>query len=318
MTKLIFARGSLETAPEMAGLRSVVRSGAALGALALLSACGGGTGAAVPGGGAQPGGIVGNPSGSGSYQDANSTANVTSNLLGGALVARTGSGVIEISPVSGSINSATDATRIVDNNYVFFDPDGENASGSLTDGTGANAAVNTLSAGYNYSAFYIINYTASGAPTQADGAIGIATDPGDMPNSATATYQGDVLGGYVMGSTAVEFGGTASVTADFAAGRVDANISPTGFKTPFGAPVAGAIDNLQMNGMGISGNRFSGGTLSTSKSGSPVSLTGAGTVNSSSGAFFGYDAATGQPAEIGGAVGAAGASGSVGAVFIAK
>ena len=60
------------------------------------------------------------------------------------------------------------------------------------------------------------------------------------------------------------------------------------------------VDTISATGMTIAGNRFSGGTVTTTNGGAAVNVTGANTTTTAQGAFFGYDAAASAPDEVGG------------------
>jgi hypothetical protein len=135
-----------------------------------------------------------------------------------------------------------------------------------------------------------------------------------MPNRGTATYTGMGGVGLVRGGTTLDSStNTATVTADFAAARVDVDMP--GFTGD--AATAGNFDRIQINGMAISGNRFTGGTLVATRSGNPVTPIGTVTSQSAQGAFFGSDLTNGTPDEVGGLYIANGSTGTLTGAFVA-
>lgn len=267
-----------------------------------LAGCGGGGG----GGGA------------GAYEPLVSSAPVTS-TLGGVSVRVSASGV-RLVDVTGTTNHASGATTISDGVYTLIDSDGADGNYTLTDGTAifdapAPGTLGTQS--YTYVGGYSFSYP--GISSRVVG--GVITQAADMPTGGSASYFGDAQGGYSTGVQSVFLeGGTASVAVDFGGGLVD--VAMTGFsgKTAgSGAPVATPlVDAITATGMTISGNRFSGGTVTLSRGGTALTPTGSNPTDSAAGAFFGLDAATGQPAEVGGAVVSTGTQRAIYGMFVAK
>lgn len=151
------------------------------------------------------------------------------------------------------------------------------------------------------------------------GFLGVATAPGDMPNSGTATFTGEAMGDvsrqtyepvYEGAATYTHktyhdaaLVGAASVRADFGAGTVDVAMTGlTATDRATGAPLTTPIDTVNLTGMTIDGNTFNGGSIEVLKDGASVEAAfGKRRVHQAGGTFFGYDAATQGPDEVAGA-----------------
>jgi hypothetical protein len=127
----------------------------------------------------------------------------------------------------------------------------------------------------------------------------MATAEGEATYLGVGTAQVQVDGP----STFDLLGGNSAVTVDFGAGRVSATLDFSGTA----AGTVGDIDRVDISGMSIDGNRFSGGRLTSSKDGATVGAYSDPAALSSSGIFAGWNDATGNvrdrslPAEVGGA-----------------
>ena len=261
-----------------------------IGCAALLSACGGGGGG--DGGGSAP---------APTYQTFSSGAAASSTLSGAALLETATSR--ETRAVSGTYNHATNGLTLSDGTYTLVDSDGPNAAGNYTDGNASHRAFVNTTGNYEYVRVYIQSYNSGGTPHDVTGYYGIATRPGDVPTAGSATYTGNSFGVIANSTVDQVFQGSSTVSADFGAGTVD--VTMTGFTATdnaTSAPVAPAVDTIAMTGMSVSGNSFSGGTLSTTTGGAPVDLTGTNTVTQAQGHFYGYDASISGPDEVGGLV----------------
>lgn len=127
--------------------------------------------------------------------------------------------------------------------------------------------------------------------TGAFGVTGFLSDPADLPGSGRVSYTGAAAVVAADATRLYDLDGTATVVADFGAGRVSVElgnlrgtaqgISPgnTGTVT---IPSGGAI---AVEGSRISGATFAGGTATAS--GLPFSLTAGANASGTSGGFFG-------------------------------
>ena len=216
--------------------------------LLALSGCGGG------GGG-----------GTASYETLLSTAPVTSDL--GGVSVQVGPTGVRLVDVTGTTTHASGATTISDGSYTLSDGDGADAGYTLTDGTAvfdapAPGVLGTQT--YDFVGGYSFSYP--GTSSRIVG--GVITLAADMPTGGAASYFGDAQGGYSTGIVSVNLeGGTATVGVDFGAGLVDVAMTGfTGSDASSGAAVATPlVDAISATGMTISGNRFSGGTVTFSR-----------------------------------------------------
>lgn len=289
---------------------------AATSCFALVSACGGGSGPNTP--------ALMTPTPppvSPSYETLDSTSESTSSLGGVALRTDGATGALDVTQTSGTIRHNTSAVTLNDGTYSFTDTDGPDSNGVLTDGSstvidGSQAYTRT----YEYVTVYEQTYVSGGVTYDANGVIGIVTRPADIPTAGSATYTGEASGQIVTSTEGFDLtNGTSTVAANFRTGRV--NVTMTGFTATnlaTGNAQAAPIDTITATGMQVSGNRFSGGTVTTTMSGAPVNLTGANTTSAAQGAFFGYDAAISAPSEVGGIILMQGDDGIVAGGFIAK
>lgn len=132
------------------------------------------------------------------------------------------------------------------------------------------------------------------------GVVGIPTAIADLPDgSVTATYSGTTNFSIVDNTSFYELVGSASVTADFGAGDLDATFSSLDGTRTDGLSAPEGVTNVatvSLKDAVISGNTFSGGTAEFSSTQITTDLTGAELVESSGG-FYGPDAG-----EVGGVV----------------
>ena len=124
------------------------------------------------------------------------------------------------------------------------------------------------------------------------GVFGVLTSATDVSSAANATYRGEFEGALISGLTLDTLSDwQATVSVDFAQGDLDAGFVGGGSLV---------IDEITITGAQITGNRFSGGVLSTLNNGTAVDVTGTSVQHH--GAFFGYDAQVGGPDELGGVI----------------
>ena len=288
-----------------------------------LSACSvfdndnGNDGGVVDGGGTDGGGTDGGGTDGGTdtttYETLSSTAEATSTLTGLALRVNGNDGTVEIVEVTGSLTHNTSAVTVSDD--LVMD---ETISF-------ASAADSGFSGDYDYVAPYQLNYTSAGVEYESAGFAGIVTRVEDVPTTGTASYAGEAEAEIftldVDGFVDDEFelaGGDSAVEADFAAATVD--VTMNGFTAMAGdsnTNTAAPIDTIQITGMAIDENGFSGGTLTTSLSGTNVDITGDNTTTSALGNFFGYDSTESIPDEVAGVLYGEGDRGVIAAGFIA-
>lgn len=259
------------------------------------------------------------------YETLNSTAARTSEYGSvGARVDTSDPSNIVVVEGNGTITHNTGAVSLDDGLYVFADPDGQDTSGTYSDGAGGTLAENSsLSiSGYEYLQLVEQGYTTGGKTYAVNGVAGILTNTADILATGSATYKGDAAGTFVTATDNLLLtSGNSTVSTDFAANSVD--VTMTGFTvTDQNTLAAGSapFDTINVTGMSLSGNRFIGGAVTTELGGSNVAIsgvTGAGTSSASAGAFFGYDDVNAVPDEVGGTVVSAGSGGVLISGFVA-
>lgn len=138
--------------------------------------------------------------------------------------------------------------------------------------------------------------------------MGVSTDPQDMPTSGNAIYQGNAKITRHDGNRLSLFDGTSRVIADFEQQRVDVEITP-GYTL---------IDEINVDGMQIDGNKFTGGTVEILFEGDDVteSITGGVTGTDAAGIFYGPS--RGAPVEVGGVINVGGNDASFNTLFSAN
>lgn len=283
---------------------------AATSVLSLLSACGGGVPTTTnPGGGTTP---TTPPA----YESLKSTAAKTSTLGG---VAWRSDGTVngtKLVTTSGAINHDTGATTIADGIHTMNDPDGFDANGELGDGNAVVTPMDSVTSLYDYVGGYGQTYTSGGKIYESVGVGGVVTSRADVPTAGTANYTG-------IGAALAQdkyrrdysVGTETNIAANFGAGTVDVNMSVITAYDQYDLPFNAPIDTISAKNMKISGNGFSGGSIATTSGGVAVNPTGANTISSAKGAFFGYDPAISAPDEVGGLIWILGDDGYINAVF---
>lgn len=152
------------------------------------------------------------------------------------------------------------------------------------------------------------------------GIIGIATADVDVPISGNATYSGGAAGFVVTPAAGFDLtNGQSLVTVAFGTGFVTAELSNfTDISQVSGNTVNAPIAEIILRDAQISGSGFSGGALETRDGfGDLVNLTGANTTLQAEGQFFGIDADSQLPKEVGGLIYSVGDNGIVFGSFIA-
>lgn len=133
-----------------------------------------------------------------------------------------------------------------------------------------------------------LEYRQGGTDYVSNGVLGRFTRVADMPRTGSATFSGGFAEvRWIDGDRSSDLiGGSTSVVADFEQGTVAAALD---FDRVAGAQSA-PVDLIELGDMQINGNRFSGGTLSGQKNGTPVAGFSTSTLVSS-GVFAGPGAA---------------------------
>ena len=229
--------------------------------------------------------------------------------------------------LSGSLNHTTGATSITDGGFTLTDADGPDGFNRLSDGTyiystpiyrvaGAGGAINDVQTFVVSNYRYVRPITGShttpplpgggaGGNVNLQGVYGVTTVAADVPTSGTANYTGESGGSYFDGSSTVSLVGSSNISVNFVAKTVNlvaGGLAMRGDLT--GVPVLlQNFDEVRVTGMTISGNRFSGGTISFYNGGTHVltsTLFGTSTKEIAGGNFFGYDPTISAPDEVGG------------------
>lgn len=266
-----------------------------------LAACSGGGGGSfnnASGGGQTPG----TPS---TYETLSSRAASTSNLKGTALRVPRG-GTVSTVDVSGQLTHNTGAISVSDGTSSVT------ASARPTTGNQYRQGTRTLTeinldgsanpAPYEYVSVFNLDDSATGSSTA--GVYGIATNPADVPTSGNVTYRGQAevaaLRNGPLPGAAQLLNGESTVNANFATGTVDVEMTNFRQSRLQGTYRRAPLDTMTVQGMRISGNEFSGGTVATSLNGRPVDLAGTGAQQSAEGVFYGRDQGLSAPDEVGG------------------
>jgi hypothetical protein len=175
----------------------------------------------------------------------------------------------------------------------------------FTDDNG-NTAIVTAPPGYEDSRLIRMQFADGGVSYVSEGVLGRFTSEARMGTATgTATYigngTGQVRGDRGFNDTFDLVRGDVQVDVNFGSRTVNTTLD---FRNQ-AASVSAPIDVVQVNGQTISGNRFGGGTLVSTKGGNAVAAYTTSAV-SSSGVFAGWNDATGNvrggnlPAEVGG------------------
>lgn len=121
------------------------------------------------------------------------------------------------------------------------------------------------------------------------GLSGVET-PQALPTSGSASWTGSGFAELISGTGTTELGvGTATVSATFP-GTMSATL--TG--------LTGDVDSVTLSNLSITGDRFSGTSVQTSKAGSSVNVVGSNATGAVDGIFSGAQTSGGIPDEVGG------------------
>jgi hypothetical protein len=174
---------------------------------------------------------------------------------------------------------------------------------------------------YEYVSFYAGSYRVGNEDYSLVGTAGIVTRPINMPTVGRAQYTGDSLVSVARtnGSVVGLPDGNSTVDADFAAGTVDVTLDGFGqaVNANTGQPTTAPLDRITISDMTISGNGYSGGTVSVQNSGNAVNSIGGITSEEAAGTFFGYVDDILAPDETGGQLLQEGRSGALIGLWIA-
>lgn len=254
----------------------------------------------------------------GDYENFDADTTATSDL-GGVGLRNGEAGGTEVVGASGSLNHLTGGFSYNDGNYTFSSASGF-SSGTATDG--ASGTVNDTSGNYagiyDYVVPVTVSYTSGGSNYTSSGFIGVATAAENIPVSGTATYFGDATGTAISGDDFYELtNGNSQVAVNFATENV--NVLLNSFTVTDGEDPATftGLDSVNITGMTISGNTFTGGSLSTTYLGSASTPIGDDVVTNARGVFFGWDYTNDIPAEVAGVSVSEGDNGQLVFTFIA-
>ena len=263
-------------------------------ALTAVSACGGGGHSPV-----------------GTYLELSDRAQAISPLAGKALVSgQSASYVRPILGVSGNLKHTTTGISINVADVSLTDVDGPDAIDALFSSTSLDRGViETTPQNFDYVMAVHLNRPEAFSPpglTEAEGFIGVATNVADIPTLGRAVMNGIANGTSAGGSYNDSL---AVVDVSFALGSVNLAVYQTGDE-PNDGP------RFFADGLDIDGNKISGGTTI-------FGMVGEDQIDLSSmeadvqGQFFGYDADSGGPDEVGIAVSTFGTEGSTELIILA-
>lgn len=156
-------------------------------------------------------------------------------------------------------------------NGILIDSNGVDANGQLVDDNRTSSAINqgtlgnaNLTGRYDYVQPFGQVQSGGGFSVFMWGFIGMGTDISDMPSSVTATFTGETMGD----TNGVAWNGApATVSASFGTGLVNATRRNT---------IGGVTETVTLNGMTLTGNDLSGGTLTITHNGTAVDGTSFG------------------------------------------
>jgi hypothetical protein len=248
-------------------------------------------------------------------------------LVGAVVRQPVGTGLLEILPAEGKARRSGGLLRLRIGDYTFR-ARGEAEGGGLEGRRGARAEPVPGVSGAGYLEAYSVSYAKGGQDFAGRVAVGRPTPGSRLPTSGQAHYRGpasltvqDRRGGAPAGEVALA--GTADVVVSFgsrAATVSFANLAPVAAGD--GAPFA----SLEWTGIGMCnvrlGSTGQGGFRMAGPGGEVVNLAGPGAGSPGGSAvldasFYGFDAATAQPAGVGGVLLIQGDTGLVSGVFAA-
>lgn len=236
------------------------------------------------------------------YLPLDSTAIATNDFGGVGIQTNDSNGNFVVTKSSGSIEHNTGALNYNDGAYNLVDPDGfssglasDGAGGTLSEITGSYAGV------YQYVMPAIFSYKISDVSYTTTGFAGITTEAAHVPVSGSAVYNGEATGNIAATAGFYDLaGGISTISVDFGAGTAGVILNGFTATDDSGTRATAPLDTVQITGMTIAGNTFTGGALVTLLNGTSVNISGANTTISSQGMFFGWDSAANIPDEVGG------------------
>lgn len=246
----------------------------------------------------------------------------TQTLAGTAVQVNATTGRGALTTTSGTLTAPTGATVLGDGTATLNDPNGYDVESKLSDG----AVVLSAYSGTRFQNMspYESVYVAGGTTFNTEGVYGPVTDPVALAGvtSGSATYRGQSYGTLTTSGGTTRLIGTSRVTADFAADTVTAGAEDIrGLNSSTGGQFVTSVTSMEATGMTLSGNRFSGGTVTINGAGAST-VTGSGTNTAAAGHFFGpleaVQATQALPLEAGGAILAEGADGRAYMVFVSR
>ncbi len=259
------------------------------------------------------------------YETLDSMAAETS-ILAGVALRSTGDG-----DESGDVEFVGDVTGSVTHNIGSVTvSDGIMEDQAITFNSGSDRI---FSGSYEYVATFGGDYSSGGENYDLSGFAGIATRGREVPISGGASYVGEAYARIedFGGNDADDLNymeGNSGVNVDFSAGEVDVVMGGFMVRNGAGGPGTSAIvDSIEITGMDIAGNRFSGGTVRFFQNSSDLTLrqevgidviTGADPTSFAAGHFFGWNSEDLVPDEVAGGLHSEGDDASVIAGFIAN
>jgi hypothetical protein len=248
------------------------------------------------------------------------TATTTRTLGGVALKLQTVPTRVTLTTSSGTLDHASGATTLNDGTYTLIDPNGYTANGLLTDGVSTlfSTPAQGFTGNYDYARAYSQTYIISDQPYVATGIYGVVTSEPDMPSTGSAVFNGKAQGSYSKGTSNFDLkNGTSKITADFASGNIDVSVdSYTITNRETGVSSNIGFNSVQISGMRVFGNTFSGGAITTLNNGTLVEIVSENTQQTAIGRFFGLNTA-GIPDEVGGIGYLQGSDGTLTTIFLA-
>lgn len=247
-----------------------------------------------------------------------SAAELESDIIGIAI-----RGNSSLVATSGTLNHDNGQATIRSGDAVISGENGLNGRGDLQ---GQNEFLSVdvqdnIPGEYNY----VTLFRQSDATDSYLGVAGIATPAALIAEisstNATATYRGSAIASVAIDENLFEFtDGQSTVNVDFGSGSVNAHLDDFSIRnqTP-NSNAQAPFDRIELNGMTIDGNSFSGGNLQISNDGNPYVLPSDFEQGfDSAGNFYGVVDGNGHPVEVGGGFVAQGDEGHITGLFLAQ
>ena len=290
--------------------------------LPLLMACGGGDGYTVittktP----LSTTLARNPSQT--YTTLANTADTRSSLVTDQISTNGTSGEQTVISTSGLLDNKNKAFIMLSEGGYSFSSTGAGLSttGASSGANNGSIIANTdLSSGYQYLMVYQSTTFNDGTPFNAQGILGVATGANDIPDQGVAQYAGgaELLVVTENGGSTVLENGSSVMAADFGSMTAELRLDDFTAQDGSGNAVSNApMTAMEVTGISISGNSFSGGTITTYSGNTPVDVTGSNTTEVLEGHFYGFNSSTGAPDEVGGVILMEGDRGKIQGIFVA-